>query len=81
MKTYGLRKGTLVKLADGREAELCDSARRLARRVRTEGSKLELVCSFDIRAYKSDDGIWNYDLDYSDEEVMQRKRRELARAP
>lgn len=81
MKTYGLRKGTLVRLADGREAALCDSARRLVRRVWPEGSKTEVVCSFDICAYKSDDGTWNYDLDYSDEEVMQRQRRKLARAP
>lgn len=48
--------------------EALDSARW------TEGSKLEFVCSFDICAYRTADGAWNADLEYSDEEVSQGER-------
>lgn len=75
MKTYSLKKGTFIRLVDGREAVLCDSARRMTRRVKTSEAKLESICSFDICAYRSGDGTWNHDLEYSDEEVSQRERR------
>lgn len=83
MKTYDLRKGTFVRLQDGRKAELLDSARRLTRFVRTgvPFSGLEPVCSYDINAYIGEDGAWHEDLEYSEEEIRQRKRRELLDSP
>jgi len=79
MKTYALRKGMVVRLADGRTAQLVDSARRLVRLVGTgEPPRLEYVCSFDIHAYVGLDGFWHGDLEYSQEEERQRHRRRLA---
>jgi hypothetical protein len=76
VKTYDLRKGMRVLLKDGRTAEMLDSARRLARLVRTGhlSSEAELVCSYDIVAYIGKHGTWCEDLEYSKEEKTQRAR-------
>lgn len=78
MKTYDLRKGTYVRLADGRQAELFDSAILLTRLVKVDTPfGIESVGSYDISACLGQDGAWHEDLKYSREELEQRERREM----
>ena len=78
MKTYDLKKGTRVIIRDGRDAELLDSSRRLIRQAKIEAASVGsgAILSYDIVAYRDREGIWQKDLEYSQEEVKQRERRD-----
>jgi hypothetical protein len=78
VKTYDLKKGTKIRLRDDRRAELSDSTRKLARLIRTKDGpeSPEMIMSYEITAYLGTDGAWRDDVEYSKEELAQRRRRE-----
>jgi hypothetical protein len=74
VKTYNLKKGTKIRLRDDRRAEL----RKLARLIRGKDGpeSPEMIRSCEITAYLGTDGAWRDDVEYSKEELAQRRRRE-----
>lgn len=75
MKTNDLKKGTYIKLRNGWEARLWDNQRGNTRVAEVFGIVTECgsVYAHDIVAYKTSDGVWHDDIEYTDSQLKCRK--------